>query len=135
MTRTRTCVWQGPEGCQCKVSPRRQEYRWPLGGTQPDCRARRRALQRTPVLCRAVCVFKGEGVGGKALLGGVSRSTRCSRVQAYLGKNLVAITTPIVTPIKRLRKKARGYDAKVGVVDSTRVGRAIFRFYFTELGL
>ena len=56
-------------------------------------------------------------------------------LQAYLGKNLVAITTPIVTPIKRLRKKARGYDAKVGVVDSTRASRAIFRFYFTELGL
>ena len=66
---------------------------------------------------------------------GRDRDKSSLHIQAYLGKNLVAITTPILTPIKRFRKKARGYDAKVGVVDSTRVGRAIFRFYFTELGL
>ena len=50
-------------------------------------------------------------------------------------RTLLPKPPPFVISKKRIRKKARGYDAKVGVVDSTRVGRAIFRFYFTELGL
>ena len=65
---------------------------------------------------------------------GTGSTGKGTGVQAYLGKNLVAITTPIVTPIKRLRKKARGYDAKVGVVDSTRRVGVIFGFILAKLG-
>lgn len=65
----------------------------------------------------------------------VTSRDRGMHLQAYLVKKPIAITTPFVARKKSSGKKDRGYDAKVGVVDSTRVGRAIFRFYFTELGL
>ena len=55
-------------------------------------------------------------------------------LQAYLVKKPVAITTPFVARKKSSGKKDRGYDAEVGVVDSTRGGGTIFGFILTKLG-
>ena len=55
-------------------------------------------------------------------------------IQAYLGKNPPAETTPFVISKKRIRKKARGYDAKVGVADYTRRVGVIFGFILAKLG-
>ena len=51
-----------------------------------------------------------------------------------LVKKPVAITTPFVARKKSSGKKDRGYDAEVGVVDSTRGGGTIFGFILTKLG-
>lgn len=58
----------------------------------------------------------------------------CSLLRAYLVKKPDAITTPFVARKKSSGKKDRGYDAEVGVVDSTRAVGTIFGFILTKLG-